>query len=321
MNRLIKTFICILMLSIANAQNLDSLKLSKDDDFCRIKKGKNFDNANQGIDNQIEANKLSNSIDKNYPIITIPVVFHVLWKTQEQNLDRSRLKSQIDVLNKAFRMANKNEILKRAPKIFSPLAGDMKIEFKIDTVIRKQTDVDEFFMQEESAKYDSTGGSNVIDPLHKLNIWVCQLEDGLYGYAQFPGEDPITDGVVLTTNVVGINKSCDTCSWAYVAKGKVGVHEVGHWLGLLHIWGDDCWFGGGKECFGSDRVKDTPNQGCPTRGCPNDKDMIVSCGMRTMTMNYMNYVGNDCMYMFTKGQVERTRSAIKLYRPELLKKK
>jgi hypothetical protein len=148
---------------------------------------------------------------------------------------------------------------------------------------------------------------------------VCELQDGLYGYAQFPGGEPTTDGVVLTHEVVGNRTGCDSCWWSKLGKGKIAVHEVGHWVGLQHIWGDDChWFSKGSECSGSDEVSDTPNQMCATRGCPTG--VLVSCGNRTMYMNYMNYVDNDCMYMFTKGQMERSRAAITLYRIKLLKR-
>lgn len=305
----------MLSLSTLSQNNPDSTQRfgKEENDFCHMKSGKNYNSVNQSI------NAAAQSIyipSKPHPVIKVPVVFHVLWKTSNQNIETKRLKSQIDVLNKAFRMGNKEEIMKKAPSYFSYFAADMRIEFKLDTVIRVKTDSTVFYMHNESAKFDSTGGSNVIDPEHKLNIWVCELEDGLYGYAQFPGEDHSTDGVVLTHEVVG-NRTCDTCWWGPLGKGKIAVHEVGHWIGLLHIWGDDChFFRTGGECAGSDEVTDTPNQLCATRGCP--KGVLVSCGVRTLYMNYMNYVDNDCMYMFTRGQMERSRAAIKLYRPKLL---
>lgn len=63
--------------------------------------------------------------------------------------------------------------------------------------------------------------------------------------------------------------------------GRTATHEVGHWLGLRHIWGDN-----GGACTGSDGIADTPNQGDNYDDlCPIGNQ--ASCGSNDMYMNYI----------------------------------
>ncbi len=126
---------------------------------------------------------------------------------------------------------------------------------------------------------------------------MCQLQSGLLGYAQFPGGAASTDGVVITHTGFGTNGTAT----APFALGRSATHEIGHWLNLFHIWGDD---GGG--CTGSDFVADTPNQADHNFGCPTFPSVTCSNGPNgDMFMNYMDYTDDACMFMFTAGQVTR----------------
>ena len=97
-------------------------------------------------------------------------------------------------------------------------------------------------------------------------------------------------------------------------KGRTATHEIGHWLNLFHIWGDDET--SPDVCSGSDQVDDTPNQAIANQGCPvyphpschNDGDG------GDMFMNYMDYTYDSCMQMFTLGQVVRIESTLTGYR-------
>lgn len=143
-------------------------------------------------------------------------------------------------------------------------------------------------------KKTSGGGIPPTDPEHNLNLWSCNLGNGLLGYAQFPGGSLSTDGVVILYKSFGIT------SGVY-GKGRTATHEVGHWMNLRHIWGDDS-----NACTGSDQVSDTPNAGGPNYGCPTYPHVTCSNGSAgDMFMNYMDYVDDACMYMFTVGQKSR----------------
>ncbi|MBU3677068.1 MAG: T9SS type A sorting domain-containing protein, partial [Chitinophagaceae bacterium] len=123
------------------------------------------------------------------------------------------------------------------------------------------------------------------------------LGGGLLGYAQFPGGASATDGVVINYTATG---NIGTAAAPY-NKGRTATHEVGHWLNLYHIWGDD-----GTGCNGSDLVGDTPNQGGPNYGCPTFPKLSCTNGPNgDMHMNYMDYTDDACMYMFTTGQKAR----------------
>ena len=133
-------------------------------------------------------------------------------------------------------------------------------------------------------------------------MWVCNLSGGILGYAQFPGGPSDTDGVVMTYTAFG---DIGTAT-APFNRGRTATHEVGHWLNLRHIWGDD--FG---ACTGSDQVDDTPNQADANYGTPAFPH--ITCGNRPngdMFMNYMDYVDDIAMFMFTADQVARMRAAL-----------
>jgi hypothetical protein len=241
--------------------------------------------------------------------VEIPVIVHVVYKTTAQNVSDAQINSQIDVLNKDFRKTNAD--ISQVPAPFSPLAGDARIQFALATqdpdgnphsgVIRVQTTKTGFDSNDE-VKFASSGGSDAWPRDDYLNLWVCQLGGGLLGYAQFPGGPAATDGVVVTHTGFGITGTAA----APFDKGRTTTHEVGHWLNLRHIWGDD-----GNGCSGSDFVDDTPNQGGPNYGKPSFPSVSCSNGPNgDMFMNYMDYVDDDTMVMFTECQITRMHACL-----------
>ena len=261
-------------------------------------------------------NNEKNKQTKTKEIITIPVVVHVVWNTPEQNLSATQVWSQFNVLNEDFRRQNPDTI--HTPAMFKPLAADCEIEFCLakrgptDTVtngiIRVHTDVTEFPM-DNSVKNPALGGSKAWDPKKYLNIWICHMAGNVLGYAQYPGGPDSTDGVVIDYQCFGNVGDLNP----HYNKGRTATHEIGHWLDLYHIWGDD--FG---SCDGTDYVDDTPNAKDANYYCPSHPRTTSCNPTGEMFMNYMDYVDDGCFNLFTTGQKERMLAAIMVSRPELL---
>ena len=156
-------------------------------------------------------------------------------------------------------------------------------------------------------KRTANGGDDAWNSTQYLNLWSCNMSGGILGYAQFPGGTASTDGVVILYSAFG---RTGTVSAPY-NKGRTATHEVGHWLNLRHIWGD-------ANC-GSDLVNDTPTHNTANYGCPTYPHLSTCTGTPTeMTMNYMDYTDDACMYMFTTGQSTRMTAAINTSRSGLL---
>ncbi len=230
-------------------------------------------------------------------VIVIPVVVHVVYNTTAENISDAQILSQITVLNEDFRRLNSD-----ADDIW-PQAADSEIEFCMAIVdpngnptngITRTFTTTTSFSTNNNVKFTASGGQDAWPANNYLNIWVCDLTGGLLGYAQFPGGNAATDGIV--------------CDYAYFGTigtatppfhlGRTATHEVGHWLNLRHIWGD-----GG--CSVDDFVTDTPVSDAPNYGCPIGH---VSCGTVDMVQNYMDYTDDACMNIYTEGQKSRMRA-------------
>lgn len=234
-------------------------------------------------------------------LVTVPVVFHVLYHESTENISEQKLIQQIQVLNEAFRRLAADTVI--TPDRFKSVAADCEIEFQLaiadpqrrssSGIVRYYTPIS-YWDADDKMKLASNMGADAWDASQYLNIWVCNLRRGL-GYASFPGGDPALDGLVLNYGIVGANNNSS------YNQGKVAVHEAGHWLGLRHIWGD--------EYCGDDGVDDTPRQGGMTAGCPTG--VRNSCGNGAagdMYMNYMDLTSDACTNMFTIGQKERMQA-------------
>ncbi len=225
-------------------------------------------------------------------IIEIPVVVNVLYRTAAENISQAQIQSQIDVLNEDFAALNSD--YNNTPAIFQAVrSGDIKIRFVLDQVIQKRTSKKSWGTN-DAMKKTSSGGIAPTSPATKLNLWSCNLGGGILGYAQFPGGNSATDGVVIDNNAFG---RTGTVSAPY-NKGRTATHEVGHWMNLRHIWGD-------ASC-GNDQVDDTPQHNAANYGCPAAGHQSTCTGRPVeMTMNYMDYTDDACMYMFSAGQKTR----------------
>ncbi len=242
-------------------------------------------------------------------VITIPTVFHIVYNSSvpAQNISDAQVQSQMTVLNNDFRALNSDAGL-LAGTVFAGMAADCEINFCLATqdpngvattgITRKSSTVTSWGTN-DNVKKSSAGG---VDPWNRnnyLNIWVCNIGGGILGYAQFPGGSAATDGVVCDYRYTG---TIGTAT-APFDKGRTATHEVGHWLNLRHIWGD-------ATC-GNDLVSDTPVHNTSNGGCPSYPHLSTCTGTPIeMTMNYMDYTNDVCMYMFSPGQKTRIRAIV-----------
>lgn len=245
--------------------------------------------------------------------VTIPVVVHLLYNTQAQNISDAQILSQIDVLNKDF--ARKNSDSVNTPNVFKSVAAGSGIRFCLakrdpkgnptNGIVRKYT-YRTSFTANGVCKLSSQGGDDAWDCNRYLNIWVCNLS-GYLGYATYPGGNPIADGVVIRTTAFGTIGNLIP----QYNRGRTATHEVAHWLNVYHIWGD-------AQC-GSDLVNDTPIQERSNYGCPAFPHVTCNNGPNgDMYMNYMDYVNDACMNMFTGGQFSRMEATLNSVRSSIL---
>lgn len=225
--------------------------------------------------------------------VEIPVVVNVLYRTSAENLSASRIAEQIAVLNADFSGTN-SDAYKVPTEFRSLVAGNTKVSFRLAKTVRKQTTKTRWSTN-DAMKKTSTGGINATSPANYLNIWIVGNMSGVLGYATFPESAGMwNDGVVVAAPYVG--KSGATSPYNL---GSTPTHEVGHYLNLRHIWGDG-------NCA-TDYVADTPTQQSQNYGKPSYPQYDVCGGVSRsiMFMNYMDYVDDAAMFMFSAGQKTR----------------
>jgi len=262
---------------------------------------------------------INNNLDhSSKAVITIPVVVHVVWNTNSENISDAQIFSQMDVLNDDFRRTNSDA--SNTPSVWQNIAADCEIDFCLATIdpngaattgiTRTQTSQTSFSISSDNVKSTSSGGINPWPQDDYLNIWVCDLSGGILGYATPPSSwNNPDDGVVIGYKYFG---TIGPVQSPY-NKGRTATHEVGHWLNLDHIWGD-------SNC-GNDQCSDTPTQQSSNYGCPSFPSTSNCSGNGNngdMFMNYMDYTNDACMNLFTNNQKSRMVSAINQYRPNLL---
>ena len=260
-------------------------------------------------------------------IITIPVVVHVIYNGQPigtaPNITDAQVESQIAVLNQDFRKM----LGSPGGESTNPVAADIGIEFvlaKVDPNGNPTNGIDRVSMCQPSwsrTEIDETvKPATIWDPTQYMNMWSVEFSGAsLLGYAQFPDASGLngltdsggianTDGVVSNFNVFG-SKDFDLNNTFLLQspydKGRTMTHEVGHWLGLKHIWGD----GGSrdkntKDCNASDYCDDTPQAGWENYDCVTS-DSCPLVAVNDMIENYMDYTNDACMNIFTLNQKDR----------------
>ncbi len=281
----------------------------------QIQKHPDIEDVMEEIEQQIPTNPNTPTSTMVPTIITIPVVVHVLYNTDAQNISDAQIHSQIQALNEDFR--RKNADASNTPNEFLAVAADTEISFCLANVdpngfttsgITRTPTANSSFGIDNQIKQSQLGGKDPWNTDTYLNIWVGNLAGQLLGYAQFPGGNASTDGVVINYQNFGTTGNVV----APFDLGRTATHEVGHWLNLLHIWGD-----GG--CGVDDGVADTPlasSANIESAPCihPSKNSCVETNGpdLPDMFQNYMDYSDDVCMNLFTLGQKHRMRSLFEI---------
>ncbi len=281
--------------------------------------------ANPGLPNEASfeqwINRAKLQVSPVRSVVTLPVVVHILHDGSSvglgYNLSSARVQSQIDVLNKDFRRLNSDTT--NTPSQYLSVASDLEVEFRLatrgpDGLPLKEPGINR--IDKIAAGWDA-GAVSVSyvnsqikaetqwDPELYINIWVVPLSANKLGSAQFPQQSGLqglnynnaanTDGLVITTNAFGVNPA-----YSPYNLGRTATHEMGHFLGLRHIWGD-----GG--CGFDDYCGDTPASDQSHLGCQAG---VQSCGSRDMVENFMDYSDDGCMNLFTEDQKSRVMAVL-----------
>ncbi len=290
---------------------------------CIVNTQVSADDFDTWIDRLKERQAMLRTLALEEQVFNVPVIVHIVHDGEAigtgTNISLEQVLSQLEVLNEDFNRLNADTV--NTPAEFIDVAGSMNINFLpalIDVSGEMLTEpgihrIDRNIMGFEAPAYTYDYFSSVIQPAtfwnpdDYFNIWVCDLSGGLLGVAQFPeavlpdlpsNSPPETDGIIVSFDVFG---RTGELSPPY-EKGRTATHEVGHWLGLYHLWGPEEL---PDHCTQDDYVDDTPNQDDPTNFCPDEQGPTCSGVVREMWENYMDYTWDACMNIFSAGQMER----------------
>jgi hypothetical protein len=268
----------------------------------------------QSVEEQINHFTATNNLEVRNDV-TIPVVVQIVYRTTSENITDAQVRSQIDALNRDFNKENTDAT--KIPSVFSGVAANCGIHFQLATTDPQGADTYGIIRHYSSnmtwgvsddIKMPEKGGFAPWNPSKYLNIWVCNMGGRSIGFASFPGMPAEYDGIVIDYRAFGTTGTAK----APYSMGRTCVHEVGHFLGLYHIWGD-------SNC-GDDHINDTPTQEADHKGTPSFPQHSSCNGTQTadMFMNYMDYVNDDAMFMFTNGQKDKMLATLTVSRSSLM---
>lgn len=298
-------------------------------------------NAERLIENYITENRSAFRIAAD-EIIRIPVVVHVIHNQADNrigganntNISDEQVYSQIAVLNEDYRKKEGTN-----GHNTNPVGADTGIEFVLaqyDPDGRKSNGITRHYST--NSRFSPYTDDDVLAGISSwpsdkyLNIWVCPMSSGYLGVAQLPSVTDVngldnskkdfglTDGVIIDYRYFGsvqhLSAAGSITSKTYDL-GRTTTHEVGHWLGLLHTWGNVDNF------CGTDYCADTPQAKAGNLTFVCDSRFVECEGETTRVMieNYMDYSPDLCMNIFTNNQLERIRAVLALSprRAELVK--
>ena len=371
-NMRISLFFLLVLLSFTS---LNAQQQICGDQISKLLLEKKYPGVNAIIEHTFAKAQKEENLQRSSVVLKIPVVFHVVYNNDAQNISDQLIQEQIDILNEDFRRANANASETR--DLFLPVAADAEIEFFLagedpegspsSGITRTETDITSFTnidlaalfeaitecgfdlqdpeilacifefigldegLDLDAMKFDESGGKDAWDTDRYMNVWVANLSIDaggmespfILGFAYPPMEAPNwpdgtlpenledVEGVVLHYQVVGRTNPNLGALAGINDQGRTAVHEVGHYLGLRHIWGDG-------DCTEDDGIDDTPAAGSnsqPTYDVPScsdthGKDSCENDMLPDMIENYMDYSVESCQNMFTIQQVDLMRNML-----------
>lgn len=290
--------------------------------------------ADAGLEARIEHSRMQAAQYKNgiatqksgqRAIITIPVVVHVMHNDEAvgtgANISDTQIFSQIEVLNDDYNALNAD--LADVPAHFSGIVGNAEIEFclaQLDPEGNPTTGIERVSMGASGTWSDNLKPGTIWDNSKYLNLWVAELSGGTLGYATFPGTSPTADGVVVDYRYFGKTPANPFSSDFDL--GRTATHEIGHWLGLDHSFQSGCAGLTAADCGSQgDRICDTPPTANANYGCNlsvNRNTCTETPDQPDMWMNYMDYMDDACLFMFTQEQVSEMRAVLNTSRSGIL---
>lgn len=284
----------------------------------KAKKDPGLIQKRQEIEDQI-ANYVASGASKktSAAVRIIPVVFHVIHENGLENISDAQIEDQIRILNEDFRRLNPDTT--DTPLAFEIISADCNIEFRLakkDPWGNCTNGIIRIFSHQTNNSFEDIKSLSWWDNTKYLNIWTVSSiynyvgsTGTILGYATYPGGNPASDGIVLRADCVG---SIGTAAASFFDnKGRAATHEVGHWLSLVHVWGD--------AICGNDQVADTPVQEEANSGCPSYPHITCSnAPAGDMFINFMDYTKGICQNAFTNGQKLRMDAILSGIRSNLV---
>ncbi len=248
----------------------------------------------------------------------LPIVVHIVWFDEKDNLSDEVIAKQIERLNIDFNHTTKGRA--DIPSEFAAAIGDPQIRFCLAArdpsgnphsgITRTRTTIDHIgsvkdVLNRFQIHYARSGGHDAWPTDKYINIWVGRMEN-IFGRSTIGGMVPVMeeDGIVIDPIYFTISPGAKIL-------GRTLVHEMGHYLGLKHTWGQII-----GDCDEDDGLQDTPPQQGPYFDCPQHPQF--SCGQKSMFMNFMDFVDDECSKFFTRDQVYLMWTTLQTSRNSLL---
>ena len=259
--------------------------------------------------NRYKENRVING--KSTTVRVIPIVFHIVHEYGVENVTDQQIQDQMTILNEDFLKMNADTNIVIAP--FDTIIGDAYIEFRLATLDPwgNCTNGIEHIYNHNTNQGDDYSKLSQWDRDKYLNVWLTKTigSAGVAGYAYYPtgvtGTGFFRDGIIILHDYVG---SIGTGS---PGRSRALTHEIGHWLGLAHTWGNDNDPGNSASCGQDDGIKDTPNcigmTSCnlSMNSCDDTQTLDSYWGALDPVDNAQNYMDYSyCSVMFTKGQAD-----------------